>query len=387
MLDTVKIRSPKLPELVALKVERLCERRVCMRVADEAIMWEFTKGQLVGSYDHRLAVHVRREEWVQPQRDHAAALGRDGADRSVAPILVPCEPYLEVEGSIHKALLGHNVHGGPEDVWAGVRWLVDHLGLAAEVDLPDGSLWQVRRLDWAEVYDLGSAEAVAEFVGYLRNAEFSTRRTVGRHGRESIHIPGSTTTVKLYHKGPEFAEHDRKRLRRVWPEDRLDSLQAVANNLLRCEVEIHARALDELLPGHSPAQVVDLIRQVYDRDIGRVMREGTCSMRIVRTAAAVKRRLYESYSPALARSLYGTWLELSAIGEDAARAKVSRMTFYRHRKALQDAGCSWHGGDVKLDTAVRLVPEDFTPQRHDPRRLVGEHLMVAEALAPYRAAS
>eukprot|EP01035_Chromulina_nebulosa_P011614 gene11615-15520_t len=33
-----------------------------------------------------------------------------------------------------------------------------------------------------------------------------------KYGNESIFVPGTTTTIKLYHKGPEFQKNDRKRL-------------------------------------------------------------------------------------------------------------------------------------------------------------------------------
>lgn len=374
MLDTVKVTSPYVTEAVARAVELLCERRFCVELATGEVLWEFTKGDLDGSYDHRLQLRVKREEWLVLPGQRV-------------PQCVPCQPYIELEGSLHKAILGHNIAGGPCDLAPAVRWVVDQLAAAAGVELPDGQRWRLRRVDWAECYDLGSFEAVQEFIGYFRNATFA-RRKVSWYAQDSLSIPGTTSTVKMYHKGPEFQRHDRPRLRRVDGMD-VDALQKLANNVLRCEVEIHARTLDDeysIAPGPAVGlpQIVQWIQSLHDRDMARVLREGASAVQIVRTAAAVRRRLYETYSARRAAALWGTWLELSAMGEGSARERLPRTTFYRHRQELEAAGCSWHGGDVKLEQRVRLVPADFTPQRHDPRRLVVEDPHVSAVLAPYR---
>lgn len=374
MLDTVKLRSPCLTEGQARAVESCLQRRTCLDLSTGEVLYEFTSGPLAGTWDHRVSVQVERSEWRvfpgQRQPEH-----------------VKTAPYLMVEGSVHKAMLGHNVFGGTRDLAAAIRWFVDDLGEKMGVQLPPAALWRLRRVDWAHLFDLGSVEAVQEFIGYMHNTKYA-RRKVSRFEDEALMVAGTTTSVKLYHKGPEFQKHDRKRVR---GHTEVDKLQAIANNLLRCEVEIHARTLDEEYPEPGAATVntvtVEWIENLYDRDLGRLLREGASDMRIVRTATAVRRRLYETYTDAQASALWGTWLELSAMGEGSARARLPRRTFYDHRKKLRAAGCSWHNGDVKLDTRVRLVPEDFTPSRFDPRCCDQEAPRVAELLAPYRVAS
>lgn len=381
MLDTVKLRSPYLAEELARAVEFHLERRSAVRLADDQVLYEFTSGPLAGTWDHRVRVQVEREEWVNLDA-FARQLGTrvEGRLRQ-APVKRKCPPYLVIEGSVHKALLGHNVYGGPEDVLAPVRWFVDDIGRRMALTLPDGSLWHVRRLDWAHLYELGSVEACQEFVSYLHNVKFP-RRKVGRYEDESLMVAGRTTSVKVYHKGPEFQAHDRRRVAQYAD---VGAIQEAANRLIRCEVEVHADAIDAEYPTPAAADVsVDWIEEVHNRDMRRLIREGSSDMRTVRTAAAVKRRLYHVYSPALASALWGTWLELSAMGEKSARQRLSRPTFYRHRRKLQDAGCSWHDSDVRLDPRVRLVPEDFVPLPHDPRCADNEAPEVVAALAPYR---
>lgn len=393
MLDTVKLRSRYLAEPVAKAIEVQCTQRGKRNNATGEWLWEFTTGELEGSYDHRLSIQVMRFEFrVEHELVSIEGPTPDGhVMQRALPRTVRrrCAPYILLEGSVHKALLGHNVYGGPEDVAAPIRWLVDRVAEQLGVCLPSADSWKVRRLDWAEVFDLGGFDACAEYVGYMRNAEYP-RRKAGRYAQESLNIAGDMTAVKLYHKGPEFEAHDRNRIKKVGGP--YLELQHRANMLLRCEVELRARALDELF-GPEPVvgdmvspETVQQLLTLYDHSLGKVLREGDISMQIVRTAAAVRRRLFEQYSSRQARLLYGTWMQLSALGEKetAATFGAGRMTFWRHRKLLMEAGCSWHGGDVKLDERVRLVPQDFTPQRFDPRRVSGEAPEVAAALAPYR---
>lgn len=391
MLDTVKVRSPYIGEGVASAISALLKRRTCIDLATGVLEYEFTSGPLMGTWDHRISIKVERQEYRAVDTSRLVEVpgpGRTHYDqrKSSRPELVDCPPYLLVEGSVHKALLGHNVYGGPLDTAAPVRWLVNMVAEAADVALPPADSWLYRRIDWAECYDLGSPDAVREYIGYLRNAEYP-RRKVGRFGLESLHIAGTSSSIKFYHKGPEFHKHDRKRCERFT--DDIRALQSVANNTLRCEVEIHARTLDEEYasgPAVGKPEIVQWVQCLHDRDMARVLREGTSAVLIVRTAVAVKRRLYETYSSRQARALYGTWFELCALGEKSVASGFAsdRVTFWRHRKLLTEAGCSWHGGDVHLDTSVRLVPADFTPQRHDARRLTTEHDQVVASLAAYR---
>lgn len=383
MIDTLKLRSPYLTEPLAKEVESFLERRTCTDLSTGEIKWEFTKGGLDGTWDHRISVVVERFEFVNlPSK-------RPGG-RST-PTRIACRPYLTVEGSVHKAMLGHNVFGGPVDVQASARWFIGELARRMQLQLPAADLWVYRRIDQAECFDLSSFDACSEYISYLHNAKFPRRKTM-RYADEAIVIVGTTSTDKLYHKGPEFEKNDRLRLRRVLPDDLVKALQDRANMTLRAEVEIKAKTLDEWFtrpdfPAVASAKIGQHLQQLYNRDMDRFLREGASAVQIVRTAVAVKRRLYDSYSPAMARAAYSTWLELSSRGEKAAAECLSRKTFYRHRKALVESGCSWHDGDVKLDQRLRLVPEDFTPQVGDPRRVVGEDPIVAAALAPYRAAS
>lgn len=364
MLDTVKLQSPAIGEDLALQVEASCIRRSAEDLATGELLYELTTGSLVGSYDSRVSVRIMRQE-----------------------NMLACEPYLIIEGSVHKALLGHNVYGGPEDLRASCEWFVADIGRRLGVELPGGSEWLLRRVDWAEVYELPGFEAVEEYVWGLNSAQYP-RRSVARYGSESIFAAGRTTTVKAYHKGPEFAKHDSKRLKSRMDGRELMQLQHRANELLRWEVQVKAKKLDEKYRGKPRVDQVSEsdLRDLHYTEVRRLVREGEAEVKTVRKQKAVRDRLLEVYDQRKAGILLGTWHQLVTLGERETRRHIARPTFYRHKKLLIEAGVSWIGADVVVMPSRSSLPEDFAPTRNSRYRLAGEDLAVVEKLAPYRAA-
>jgi len=368
MLDTVRLESPFITEELASAVEPALQLRQAVELGTGAVVYSFTSGELDGSFDTRVHLEVRRYRWEVVREPPA--------------IQVPTAPYLVLEGSVHKALMGHNVEGGPLDPVAACRWFVSDVGRRLGVELPPADEWAPKRVDWAEVYDLGSYEAVQEYMERLAAARFP-RREKGGKGSKSVSFNGVTTGIMIYHKGPEFRANGRKR----WPRDEVECLQARADALLRFEVRALRRKLDQ----DGRKRVTDLSREyleaMYDRESFRLVREGQADMETVRTHREVNERLKAVYAPELANRLFGTWLQLSALGEDVVRRELKRTTFYRQRSQLQAAGVQWLGSDVRILSKVSLVPEGFAPLRADVRRLTDEAPQVREALQRYRAAA
>jgi hypothetical protein len=390
MLDTVKLQSPYLPEELACAIEARLVRRRAIDGPTGELLYDLVSGPLAGSYDHRVSLSVRRQEWVSE-----VAAKRQNPDwtpdskrkkKWITPVdthQADCAPYLVLEGSVHKAMLGHNIEGGPSDVLAAIRWLVADVGERLGVELPTADSWLVRQADWAEVYDLGY-NAALEYVQGLNQAVYP-RRKPQRYDTGLI-APGGTTTVKVYLKGPEFLKHDAKRFRAVAPPKVVEKLASRANCLIRLEVAVKARKLDEDFNG-SPR--VDQLSEtyliaLYDREIRRLLREGASSMETVRNAKEVRRRLGEVYPAGLASSLFATWVGFSALGEKESRENMKRRTFYLHRKQLQDAGISWHGADVAIVNRTSLIPVGFSPVRGDARRLTTVDPRVVTLLAQYQ---
>ena len=379
----MKLESPALCEATAAEIEHHLVRRSGLDMATGELLYEITAGPLETSWESRISVRVLRERLVRVPSEMPDEKRYE---------MRRCSPFVWVEGSVHKAMLGHNVYGGPESFQGSVGWLLEDLGARVRIDLPRASEWLLRRADWAECYEL-PYEAAESYVWSLNQVQFPRRKTL-RFGEETMQIGGRTTSISVYHKGPEFYQHDHKRLRHHLSPAELEALGARANETLRCEVQIKAAKLKYDHHGELPRVgdvTEDYLKPVHDREMARLVREGQGTMRTVRKQVDVRDRLFEIYNPRLAGLLFGTWLQLSALGEKETRRqmRVGRKTdrvFYDHRKQLQDAGVSWRGGDVLHVPGASGLPQDFKPLRSDPRRVAGEHPTVAAHLAAFRAA-
>lgn len=392
MVDTVRVVSPALSEGDIERVERACGvRRSAVLVGTGEEQWSFTTGELLGSWDHRTALKVERERWESVELPRLP-----GERRRVHTRLVPCPPRVVLEASVHKAMLGHNVWGGPCDPVAAVRWFVLAASSRLGLTLPPGDDWILTRIDWAEAFDLGSEEACREYVAGLNAAQFPRRR-VNRYGDQSLSAAGSTTTVKCYHKGPEFEAHDRKRFRKTgMPEEAIAALWARAQCTLRFETSIKSRKLSEMYEGEPVAGKVsrDDLESVHDAELGKLLSEAAHEVETVRTHQEVNRRLIARYgsieadgrivATSLSNTLFGVWMQLAALGEAEVRRHVARRTFFRHKAQLKEAGVSWDAADVQVVPKHSAIPAGFSPVRRDSRRLVEEAPEVLEALASVR---
>lgn len=386
MLDTVKLESPELGEDLAREIEARCVRRSAVELGTGELLYELTTGSLEGSWDSRVSIRVMRSRWVQYRVQlHDQSSGRTVS--SSKQVHEECPPYVLLEGSVHKAMLGHNLYGGPESVSEPCEWLVADVGDRLGVKLPSGSEWLLRRADWAEVYELPDYEAVEEYVWGLNAAEYP-RRSVARYGRESIFAAGRTTAVKAYHKGPEFSKHDHRRLRGIMQDADLQDLQHYANRVLRWEVSVKAKKLDEDHEGKPLVSEIspDYLRKLHYREVRRLVREGEADVKTVRKQKDVRDRLLDQYDARKAGILLGTWHQLVTLGEKETRRYMADRTFRLHKQQLRDAGVSWVGADVLVVPKVSSLPADFSPTERDPRRRAGEDPVVAEKLSAFRAA-
>lgn len=391
-------------------IEQFCQRYVGIELMTGESLYEFTKGQLKGSYDSRISLQLKREmmiesynsterkitdrvkyfigdnsgagptKWKEYTHDKYSVVGKK------TMINVECAPYLIVECSVHKAMLGHNVHGGPINYQESVSWLVNLLNKFISIELPSYELWYSRRIDYAQIFDLGSFEAVQTWIGGMNHCAFP-RRKVSKHGLESIYIASSMTTLKAYHKGPEFYNHDRKRLRKYLTQDQINDLQIKANNILRIELEIKSKKLRKFFNGELPCVkdvTQELLASIYDREVFKLIREAQDSdvKEIYRTSDSVIEHLANLFpdKKRLVRSLYTTWLNLATNGEEKVKLVMSKTVFYRHRNLLIQSNISWLQTDISLNQVYSLVPVDFKPIMSDVRRLFCEDPIVIKAL-------
>ncbi|GIP39033.1 hypothetical protein J31TS4_23130 [Paenibacillus sp. J31TS4] len=355
-IDTVKLISPPVTEHVVEAAERLhgSKRKLTLDARSGELEQEFTESYLLGSYDARISLVVKRDK---PIRD--AEQGKN--------VSVPCEPYLVVECSVHKVMLGHNVYGGSSDFVACCRYLVNYISECLGEELPLADDWEVGQVDTAEIFQLSSPEACKAWFQGLQLGETYRNRTINRYGKSSIHVPGSFVCLKAYYKGDEFQKHDAKRLSEVMAFDYIKELQRIADKTIRVEASIRR---DKLVYDFGSKPLVkditeDYLNSVYDKEVASFFRIGEAKAKTVNSIQNVKARLAEFFTPRRARNLFTTWMELKLCGESEVKSGMSSSTFHEHIRYLKEAGCCWHG----TDESNSLVPEDFAPVRQDARRM------------------
>ncbi|WP_148714034.1 phage/plasmid replication protein, II/X family [Chitinolyticbacter meiyuanensis] len=385
-VDTIKLRSPIINPQLADYLEQQCTLKQGIDLRSGEMLYEMTTGKLDGSYDSRISFRVCRDDWVNIK-------GRCE--------LVPCEPYILLECSVHKVLYGQNVYGNPVDVQTLCFLLISTTELLLNPqqdpnwELPSAKYWEVRRIDWAHMFYL-SPDAIAEYFRALKKAVFPRRKDKSsQHGDHSLHFPGEMTTLRLYHKGPEFRAHDLPRIRRIlpvilnakyknmseWTESRkvnkvhrtLRALAKIADSRLRVEVQINAPKLNYDFGDRYPlvSEITDeYLESVYSTEVQKLLKEGDSDMETVRNHEAVRSRLQSVYGTRSANNLLAFWMRLAAEGESLVRMDYSKTQFYENRKKLIDAGVSWLASNVYLLDEALKVPRDFKPFKSSNRLCV-----------------
>jgi len=381
MLDTIRVRSPYIGKSLAEHVEGFLKTRMAIDNATQREEYRFVSGSLQGSWESSIAVNVKRQEW------RALRSWGDLGAKAVT-MLVECPPYLTVEGSVHKALLGHNVFGGPRDVAAATRWYLHTIASDAGCVFPDPAQWHYERVDWAWLFDLGDGASVSEYIQQLALARYP-RRKVHRYADQTVMFSGTTTTWKVYWKGPEYEKHDRRRVLTVSGADQAEQLLQRAARSLRCELSVKAKKLEDLRENRQLPLVGEVssewLEELMAEETERIIHEGKEEMETVRQHQEVQKRLGEVYGTSLARRLFGTWIQMATMGEKNVKDHMNDATFYRQRKQLIAAGVSWLGADIHIRESA--IPAGFTISRSSPFRLQEEAPEVIDALAPYRDAA
>lgn len=393
-IDTVKLKSPEIDEGTACFLERQCILKQGLELATGEILYEITTGSLEGSWDSRISFKVCREDWVA---------NRNGKLEQIA-----CKPFVLVEASIHKFFYGQNIYGNPTNCPELCRLFINLLGEMFAGDayskdeasrlLPDPMKWEVRRVDWAEMFSLSQA-AQAEWFRALKNCKFPRRALKEAKYDTAVHFPGKFTTLRIYGKGAEFKKHDSPRIRHAlmayamrqvkehsgkalidhtaygWIDKKLIALQRLANNRLRAEIQINADKLHYDFKGRYPlvSEVTDdYLVAIFKDQIFKLLKEGKSDMETVRTYDAVQARLALVAGTRSANNLFAFWMKLAARGEEVVRSDYSKAQFYANRKKLIDSGISWNSSDVFIVPQDTALPRDFMPLPSDVRRCTGK---------------
>ncbi len=367
MYDTIIIKSPEINSETVQKILQFCRIYEGIDIYTGEVLYHFTSGELQGSFDYRIRIKVDNTEWIK--------------EDSITPQRVETYWHVVVECSLHKLLMNHNCYGGPNDIKKSIAYLVTFLEKVMQVELPKYEDWEVKRVDVAKIYYLHDKNICKKIMQNLRNCYYTRRKP---HIYDTtVFFPGSTTSIKIYWKGPEYEKHDYKRLKKyilrevdkTWNKDDCDLIQhklaiqfkhfdnvlEKAYKIIRYECEIKIRKLKEVFE-HERVLVKylrdDILHSIAEHELLKIMKEDD-KMEIVRRSDLVLERLHQVYGMNQANALYSTWTKLVQFGEQRTKETLSRATFYRHKKQLIDAGVSWVCTLANLKH-LSIVPDDFS---------------------------
>ena len=233
--------------------------------------------------------------------------------------------WFRIDGNAVKWFQGWNVFGSAnlaalvETFCAAV---LDRIGLGpASGAVPLVRRGYFNRLDATYNFDLGDASAAASLVRQIgKLATVSHRRSSTFAG--SMVFPGRRSSLCIYHKGPEMIAHP--------PVREIPGLVEYAHRIVRFEVVSRSECLEEF--GYRKVSGWD-----YDNSVSRLF--DLWLSFVSRMRFPVMSDVDVSILTPAARRLYGVWLA----GHDV-HAFASRMTVYRHRLAVLNAG----GPDIAL---------------------------------------
>ncbi len=290
------------------------------------------------------------------------------SDKGKGCIQVTGEPYLRLEFSAPKILLGHNVDSIDQESMLEACLMVQNMFEAMTgVILPRPGEWFLYRMDICANYIFNSLSEVPAYIRYLQRLDYP-RRLPSLYKDKGLYFASRHNTLKIYAKGPEFKAHDLCRFsqNKNTTDNALSLdgklLQRRANNILRFEVELKNR-LRYLIAQwefkhetlilkfkHWP-QFCDAL-EIIDgcKEMEMVMKkfligEETKVMR----SDDVMQKLESIYGRRAARSYFATYVQLVTLGQAEVKRRVPKTTYYNACKAFRDCNISIIVSDVKID--------------------------------------
>ena len=226
--------------------------------------------------------------------------------------------YVELEASIPRVLVGHNVEPAMvSEVEGAVHYIEE--ALPSELQPPRGAVREIRRLDCVRDF-----QPVVDGHSHLRRlaGDPSYRRTgkstyeSSRNGVETFYVGPKEERARLYMKDLEIRSHRR---------DVPSAIASLADHRMRFEVEIQGRKLQkrgvDRLDRLREDAVLEASRQCFERgQLGAAVLD--------RNALWSRLKEIEELTDSKRRSLYGAMM-LQAEGIDPCMSKNTGTDYRR----------------------------------------------------------
>lgn len=354
MIDTIVLISPYIDKITADKIENQGKITMSIDMKNKEQLYSYTNLELNGSYDYRIRIKLKKDKLISilqyPDKIESKRITKK----------VNTQPYIEVECSLHKLILGHNCYGGSDDIKLQVEYLIKTINKDLDIKLPQYNEWTIKRIDFAKVYKFNNNQELDKFFKGFSEVYYP-RRKVHKYDASGLYFSGSFTTLKLYNKYDEFRKHDYKRLLQSMDINKVNEILNNTKGILRIEIEFKAKKLRHLyneLPTIDQINIKDLENQYYI-ELDRIFKLGDNNMKTYNKSEEVEKRLKEKYGNASV--LLATWYRLSVFGYEKVKSEMTESTFYRHIKMLRDANITWNFTDLKI-TETNVIEVIFNPK-------------------------
>lgn len=345
MIDTLRIRTDYLPQsVIDLVKTKMCIRHGIDMNTGEQLYLVVSGSLSKNTHDRKIIINVRDYEWKSVFLK---------SEMKKVSMTEPCEPYLVIEGSVHKILEKHNLCGGTMDIKQAVTLMINYVAEIYEVE-PSlfGSIdeCQVLRLDFAKNFRM---PRTPKYINMLSTCYYPRRKVV-RHSDECIYIKGSTTTFKVYDKHKEFKKHDYKVLQD-------GDLLELSKDILRVEVEVKKRKLVHLFGDDLKVGNIDMgkIVELYNSENEKIFKSKVVDGKKL-VGEEVFDKLCEEYGENQANALYTSYNILCNGGCKALKEKRKHNTYYRHIRMLKELGIYWtdvkHTYSKEVEDFINFIP-------------------------------
>ena len=293
---------------------------------DASVLDPRTVMKIAGKQDKVIRISPEGEiKWEMPCRHNVRSDSHQ--------ITVRIGSELDIQGSPARTKgTQDNIFGEANPVKAFLD-MVQFLSDTLEVPLPyDPTCWKIRRMDVTGNFDLGSLANVRQALNYLRHVE---------GGRYQVKTDAETVTWskysrlrsgKAYAKGPHMRYLTKKGQADLTP----DQLSLV-DRLLRLEMCLRGQFWRERAERRwyewSSEQLYELFEGYFGQFIGKV--------EIVEVDKLLDELMKVAPTPGLAKAAYRTWLLIQSHGMEEARDLMTKRTWHRHKRLLQQCGVSW----------------------------------------------
>lgn len=316
MVDTIKVIS-QIDKSIYDKISSKSNIK-CMYNKDSGeIFYEIVNDSLKGTYDSSLSVRVGKGE-------------KYGFYNSYC---------IEVEGSYHKIIKGHNAYDGFYNVQMIVLKLKELVENAYQVALPKLKHWFLQRIDITKSFNLETQKNVTTYINSLNLLSYP-RRNTKFYSNECLYVPGQITTLKIYNKLLEFMKNDRQKVTKFVNFDYFEFIEKI-KGYTRFEIEIKRKKLSSIYnKKYIRVDSIDykLLEKIWSDEFMKILKYDEIKLKRVRTKEEVRERLETLFTTTKAGNLYQFFITILNDGYETTKERTSKTSFYRKVSELKEAG-------------------------------------------------